>query len=93
MCGASVGQPQRRVDEVAQDAAEPIFRFKRPELPLTSVKFADLSSANSVRMSMASTFADIDGFTDFVDQAKGGALEITKAVITLHVSARSSTRS
>ncbi|WP_246785880.1 hypothetical protein [Bradyrhizobium sp. SBR1B] len=77
---------ERRVDEVAQDAVEPIFRFKRPELPLASVKFADLSPANSVRMGMASIFADIDGFTDFVDQAiKGGAVEISKAVRTVHV--------
>ncbi|WFU42119.1 adenylate/guanylate cyclase domain-containing protein [Bradyrhizobium sp. CB82] len=77
---------ERRVDEVAQDAVEPIFRFKRPELPLASVKFADLSPANSVRMGMASIFADIDGFTDFVDQAiEGGAVEITKAVRTIHV--------
>jgi class 3 adenylate cyclase len=76
----------RRAAEVAMDVAEALFRFKRPMLPLSGVKFADLTPANSVRMGMASIFADIDGFTRFVDQAiEGGAAEIRRAVTTVHL--------
>ncbi len=76
----------RRVAEVALDIAAPQFHFKRPPLPLSGVKFADLTPAKSVRMAMASIFADIDGFTHFVDEAiEGGANEIRQAVTTVHV--------
>ncbi|MDE5446136.1 hypothetical protein GWG65_33025 [Bradyrhizobium sp. CSA207] len=76
----------RRVAEIATDVVEPIFHFKRPTLPLSNVKFADLTPAKSVRMGMATIFADIDGFTRFVDDAiEGGADEIRKAVTTVHV--------
>lgn len=76
----------RRVAEIALDVAEPVFHFRRPTLPLSGVKFADLTPAKSVRMGMATIFADIDGFTHFVDAAiEGGADEIVKAVTTVHV--------
>jgi class 3 adenylate cyclase len=76
----------RTVAEVALDSTEPLFRFKRPSLPLSTVKFAELSPANSVRMGMASVFADIDGFTNFVDHAiLGGSEKIRDAVRTVHV--------
>lgn len=76
----------RRVAEVALDVAEPLFHFKRPTLPLSGVRFADLTPAKSVRMAMASIFADIDGFTRFVDEAiEGGADKIRHAVTTVHV--------
>ena len=50
------------------------------------MKFADLSPAKSVRMGMASLFADIDGFTAYVDAAiLGGPNQIKTAVKTIHV--------
>jgi hypothetical protein len=60
-----------------------MFRFKRPTLPLSTVKFGELSPANSIRMGMASIFADIDGFTNFVDQSilGGSAKSVREAVL------------
>jgi class 3 adenylate cyclase len=76
----------RTASAVASDSSEPMFRFKRPALPLSTVKFSELAPANSVRMGMASIFADIDGFTHFVDQAiQGGSEKIREAVKIVHV--------
>jgi class 3 adenylate cyclase len=64
----------------------PHFQFHRVAPPLALVKFADLTPSNSIRMGMASIFADIDGYTKFVDAAiLGGPREIRKAVETIHV--------
>lgn len=76
----------RTATEIALDSAEPMFRFKRPTLPLSTVKFGELSPANSICMGMASIFADIDGFTNFVDQSiLGGSEKIREAVKIVHV--------
>jgi len=76
----------RTASAIASDSSEPMFRFKRPTLPLSSVKFSELSPANSIRMGMASIFADIDGFTNFVDQSiQGGSEAIRDAVTIVHV--------
>ena len=75
------------IAEVTDTAiTEPLFQFHRATPPLSSVKFSELTPSNSVRMGMASIFADIDGFTKFVDAAiHGGSKEIRKAVETIHV--------
>jgi class 3 adenylate cyclase len=76
----------RTASAVASDFSEPVFRFTRPTLPLSTVKFSELSPANSVRSGMASIFADIDGFTNFVDQSiLGGSEKIREAVKIIHV--------
>jgi class 3 adenylate cyclase len=80
------GSLDRTASAVATDLSEPMFRFKRPMLPLSTVKFSELSPANSIRMGMASIFADIDGFTNFVDQSiLGGSEKIREAVKVVHV--------
>jgi class 3 adenylate cyclase len=76
----------RTASAIASDSSEPMFRFKRPTLPLSTVKFSELSPGNSIRMGMASIFADIDGFTNFVDQSiLGGSEKIREAVKIVHV--------
>jgi class 3 adenylate cyclase len=76
----------RTASAIALDSSEPMFRFKRPALPLSTVKFSELTPANSIRMGMASIFADIDGFTNFVDQSiQGGSDKIREAVKIVHV--------
>lgn len=76
----------RTASAIASDSSEPMFRFNRPKLPLSSVRFSELSPANSIRMGMASIFADIDGFTNFVDQSiQGGSEAIRDAVTIVHV--------
>lgn len=76
----------RTASAIASDSSETMFRFKRSTLPLSTVKFGELSPANSIRMGMASIFADIDGFTNFVDQSiLGGSEKIREAVKIVHV--------
>lgn len=68
------------------EARPPIFRFHRATPPLSTVKFVELVPSNSVRMGMASLFADIDGFTAFVEDAiQRGSDAIKNAVTTVHV--------
>jgi class 3 adenylate cyclase len=80
-----------RLHAVAESLSDPrnfgpTFVFHRATPPLANVKFADLTPSNSVRMEMASIFADIDGYTAFVDAAIcGGSGEIKRAVETIHV--------
>lgn len=60
------------------------FRFHRHEPPLRSIDFAQLSPADSVRMELVSLFADIDGFTAYVDECIARQ-RIAEMVANLHV--------
>ena len=74
-----------RLNKAADSLSDPrtsatVFQFHRATPPLAQVKFEDLTPSNSVRKGMASIFADIDGYTNFVDAAiRGGPNEIRKA--------------
>jgi class 3 adenylate cyclase len=62
------------------------FMFYRPTPPLADLKFVDLSASKTAKMGMTSIFADIDGFTNFVDLAiQGGEASIKKAATAVHV--------
>lgn len=58
------------------------FHFHKP--PLKSIDYIKLSPGNSIRMPLVSIFADIDGYTHYIDQASltGG---IADAVRALHI--------
>jgi class 3 adenylate cyclase len=83
--------PFDRIDRVAdrliaEARNDPEFIFHRVTPPLSDIKFADLTPSNSVRMSMASLFADIDGFTAFVDKAiQNGSETIKRSATNIHV--------
>lgn len=63
-----------------------IFSFHRHRPPLSGIKFGDLMPSNSIRMGMASLFADVDGYTRFVDDAiLRGTDAIRTAVVGIHV--------
>lgn len=62
--------------------AEFSFHYRQP--PLRTVKFVDHPPSNSIRMPLASLFADLDGFTAYVDAAIAGG-RIAEAVSNLHV--------
>ena len=62
--------------------AEFTFHYRQP--PLRSVKFADHPPSNSIRLPLASVFADIDGFTAYVDAAIANG-RVAEAVSNLHV--------
>jgi class 3 adenylate cyclase len=62
------------------------FGFFKPDLPLSDLKFADLSPSKTARLGLASLFADIDGFTAFVDRAIAQGSDAIKAAATgIHV--------
>lgn len=58
------------------------FHYKIP--PLKSIVFADHPPSKAIRMPLASIFADIDGFTDYIDNAIRNN-SIPTAVSNLHV--------
>jgi class 3 adenylate cyclase len=71
---------------IADAAKRPEFNFHRHTPPLSGVRFADLSPSNSIRMGMASLFADIDGYTAFIDHAfASGGQSVMHAVKSIHV--------
>lgn len=66
------------------DTATAVFNFHYKAPPLRDIVFADHPPSNAIRMSSASLFADVDGFTAYIDNAmrSGG---IAEAVSNLHV--------
>lgn len=81
-----------RLDEWAGDVREgrvsPVapgdFRFHQHTPPLRTIDYSQLSPARSVRMPLAAVFADLDGYTAYIDRcmAQGG---LGAAVRLLHV--------
>jgi class 3 adenylate cyclase len=64
----------------------PRFKFHRAVPPVSTIRFSELYPSNSVFMGMASLFADIDGYTAFVDSAiQQGPAAVKSAVTTVHV--------
>lgn len=90
---ASVSQTYRftSIDRATGNVVEgvvrsPAFAFFRPDPPLKELHFEDLRPSHTARMGMASLFADIDGYTAFVDKAiVEGPEAIKEAVTAIHV--------
>jgi hypothetical protein len=62
------------------------FIFFRPTPPLADLRFSDLVPSHTARMGMASMFADVHGYTAFVDEAvERGSAAIKNAVRAVHV--------
>lgn len=59
------------------------FHFHQP--PLASIDYGQLSPSNSIRMQMATAFADIDGYTAYIQSAIGNFGRVGEAVRNLHV--------
>lgn len=53
----------------APNPTVPRFAFHYKEPPLSTIKYADLSPSDTIRMPLASLFADLTGFTKYVDNA------------------------
>ena len=60
------------------------FAFHHKEPPLSEIKYPDLSPSNSIRMPLVSVFADLSGFTAYVDAAIASG-NIGDAVRALYV--------
>lgn len=60
------------------------FIFHHHQPPLSTIKYRELSPSKSIRMPLVSIFADLDGYTAYVDTAmKTG--QVADAVRDLHV--------
>lgn len=65
--------------------SNPSFTFHRMEPPLSKIEYSKLSPSNSIRMDMASLFADLDGYTAYIDEAmrKGDVSEAVRAIFVI----------
>lgn len=71
---------------IGEAAKKKDFQFFRPAPPLSELAFSHLSPSKTARMNMTSIFADIDGFTSFVDSAiQKGSNSIKTAAAAIHV--------
>lgn len=66
------------------DPTEPTFTFRDQPLPLRQIKFAELSPSRSLRLSLISAFADLSGYTAYIDEAVGQGV-VAEAVKALYV--------
>jgi class 3 adenylate cyclase len=75
---------QEIADHKAFDPTVPTFAFRHKEPPLSDIKFADLTPSKSIRMDLVSIYADLSGYTAYVDAAIGAG-KIPQAVLALFV--------
>lgn len=59
-----------------------VFHYHKP--PLETIDYSKLSPGNSIRMPLMSMFADLDGYTAYIDQAAANRA-VADAVRALHV--------
>ncbi|WP_173087810.1 adenylate/guanylate cyclase domain-containing protein [Devosia sp. 1635] len=84
--------PDRQIEAMAENvrmsvepqvrAAE--FRFHRHQPPLSTIKYSELMPSNTIYMEMLSLFADIDGFTAYVQRCIETG-KVKELVSNLHV--------
>jgi len=67
------------------DITDPGFTFFYQQPPLSEIDYATLSPSHSIRMPLVSLFADISGYTDYVDNAvRSGAIrDVVRALFVI----------
>ena len=81
-CWLAGGRTFERVETLT--GGEDAFQFHAHTPPLRTIEFSELSPGNSIRMPLASIFADLDGYTAYIDRCMGSN-RIAEAVRALHV--------
>ncbi len=66
------------------DITNPTFQFFHKEPPFSEIDYAELMPSNTIRMPLVSMFADLSGYTNYIDNAVASG-EIRKAVRALYV--------
>lgn len=66
------------------DPTIPKFSFHHKEPPLSDIDYRDLSPSNSIRMPLVSVFADLSGYTKYIDTAIANG-SIGEAIRALYV--------
>ena len=54
---------------VVEDLTSPDFKFAFKKPPLSDIDYSELSPSKSIRMDLVSLFADLSGYTDYIDSA------------------------
>ncbi|RWE14151.1 MAG: guanylate cyclase [Mesorhizobium sp.] len=75
---------RRMAADVAFDGRRAEFTFHHRQPPLRTIDYANHPPSNAIRMPLASLFADIFGFTDYIDNAMRTGT-VAQAVGNLHV--------
>ena len=71
--------------EASEGGRQPEFAFHFRQPPLRTIVYSEHPPSNAIRMSLASLFADIDGFTDYVDNAIRSGTVAEAVAANLHV--------
>ena len=66
------------------DFTNPTFRFFHKEPPFSEINYSELMPSNTIRMPMVSMYADLSGYTKFIDNAVASG-EIQSAVQAIYV--------
>lgn len=74
----------RELAETERTGTLAVFNFHHHPPPLRSLDFALLPPSNSVLMDLVAVFADLAGFTDYVDQGLASG-QVRQVVANLHV--------
>ncbi|WP_298914022.1 adenylate/guanylate cyclase domain-containing protein [uncultured Roseobacter sp.] len=54
---------------IVDDLTSPDFKFSFKQPPLSEIDYSELYPSKSIRMPLVSLFADISGYTNFIDEA------------------------
>jgi class 3 adenylate cyclase len=81
---AALSETRKALDERRSSSSSVVFNFHHKEPPLKGIVFADHPPSRAIRMPLASIFADLDGFTDYIDAAIASG-NVAQAVANLHV--------
>lgn len=81
---AAVRALKSDLDMAALTSPEATFHFHRHEPPLRTIDFGELMPSRSIRMGLASVFADLSGFTAYVDACIWGG-RVAEMTTNLHV--------
>lgn len=70
---------------VLLDFIDPSFTFSYKQPPLSEIDYAELQPSRSIRMPLVSIFADLSGYTDYIDHAvrSGGIREAVRALFVI----------
>lgn len=80
-----LGDWRSDIESKAVNAATEVdFKFFYKEPPLSDIQFSDLKPSNTARLPVASIFADISGYTNYIDSCIENG-EIEDAVKALYV--------
>jgi len=74
----------RELAETERAGTLAVFNFHHHQPPLKSLDFAALPPSNAVLMDLIAVFADLDGFTGYVDRGMASGL-VRQVVANLHV--------